>query len=618
MSAARQDDGAPAPGRVLLLAPLHVLLLVAIRLWTDADDFNNWDLIGFLNSNAFPTMERALGIGEVHFRRPFSFPMYNTGAESVISTIVHRAASSFSLYWSNTAVLIVHDAMFFAALAALLRLVLRDRFFRAVAWMLVAMSPVLLTFPSTLAFDMQGFATIAIALVACESILSSDGGASRSLGALVLLAYSYLSISQAYPLTFFLPLFGLVWTASRAMQRGASSLGLDREFLVKVALCVATIVAATMVVEAGSNGTYLAKAFGVVASPLQWLAAAPLAEGAHSGRAVELLSRAFFPSRAIVGVQPAFAPFGVLAVLLATTATWFARVRPATGLQRGQHWRVAVTVAAWTGLIAFGYMPAAFGVNAKSQRCFFGDLFLVVATASFLQSLLSRADIPRRRVVAGLLLLMVASDLRYLSTVLAVDHTHNHEPVFDFDPADGIVRHDLQSALRHMKQEVEREGAALIVHYPRSASENSTDPGLFYARMLRFFGPWQDRSDVIFTCRICNPRYGCPFPEVAGRGCSHSCCWKDPVETLSRVGNLRYRRVYLWWYVDPVVPASPSRERALQRLTALFTVRAIGSPGDDGRWEVFQLTPRSDLGVRRSSGRSDGGEFQPRPLGRAG
>ena len=378
-------------GRLLaalpLLAVLHLAALIAIRLWTDADDFNNWDLIGFLNANAFSSLGEVLGLREVHFANPFSFPMYNTGAESVVSTVVHRAMSGVSLYWSNTVVLVLHDLVFFAAVAGLFRFVFADALVRACAWMLVAMSPVLLTFPSTLSFDMQGFSTIALGMLGCECLL-----ASRRAAGLALLALAFLTISQAYPLSFFLPLFCAVWTGSRAMQRAASERGLDGGFVWAVVLAAAAVVAGVMVVEAGSGGTYLAKAFGVVAAPIRYLEAASKPDVESAGRVAQLLKAAFLPTTVATGVQPAFAPFGVLAVLLALGAFAALRIRPLEG--GAKPWlRGACSAAAWAGLVVFGYMPAAFGMNAKSQRCYFGDLFLVMAVAVLLGWVLRRVEL---------------------------------------------------------------------------------------------------------------------------------------------------------------------------------------------------------------------------------
>ena len=171
----------PSLGRVRALLVCHFLALVALRLVYEADDFNNWDLVSFLNANAFSSLGALLDLPQVHFRRPFSFPVYNTGAESVLSILLHRAFSQVSLYWSNAAVLFVYDLVFVAALYRLFRLVFAEVFLECLAWALLAMSPVVLTFASTSAFDMQGFATLALALLGTEYVVQSRPAAGVAL-----------------------------------------------------------------------------------------------------------------------------------------------------------------------------------------------------------------------------------------------------------------------------------------------------------------------------------------------------------------------------------------------------------------------------------------------------
>ena len=178
---------------------------------SDADDFNNWDLIGFQNANAFPSLRALLALAKCTSSTPSRFPIYNTGAESVLSILLHRAMRDVSLYWSNTAVLVVYDAIFLLGLGRLLRLVFRDELLECIAWMLVAMSPVVLTFASVSAFDMQAYATITLALLGCEFVLQS-----RPAPGLTLLFLAFLFISQAYPLTFFLPVFCGAWLEAEA------------------------------------------------------------------------------------------------------------------------------------------------------------------------------------------------------------------------------------------------------------------------------------------------------------------------------------------------------------------------------------------------------------------
>jgi len=109
--------------RVALLRPtvlrnaciLHLCVLVLVRVLRDADDFNDWDLITFLNANAFDSLWQLLKRPDVHFRNPFSFPLYNVGSESVPSILMFRLLGHVSLYWSNVIVILVYDTLFEAS-----------------------------------------------------------------------------------------------------------------------------------------------------------------------------------------------------------------------------------------------------------------------------------------------------------------------------------------------------------------------------------------------------------------------------------------------------------------------------------------------------------------------
>ena len=131
--------------------------------------------------------------------------------------------------------------------------------------------------------------------------------------------------------------------------------------------------------------------------------------------------------------------------------------------------------------------------------------------------------------------LLLASDVWYLNSVLGEDHSRNHAPVFDYDLADGVVRHDFVSAIEVMRRQTAREHAALIIYYPRGRAENTTDPAMFFARFLRHFGPYLQREDLIFPCRFCSIRYGCPSPEVRRRPCSAQCCSRLPLVSFRGV-----------------------------------------------------------------------------------
>ena len=67
------------------LAIAHVALLILVRAVRDADDVSQWDLVAFLNAQC-DSLGAVLRRPEVHFLNPFSFPLYNVGAESAVST----------------------------------------------------------------------------------------------------------------------------------------------------------------------------------------------------------------------------------------------------------------------------------------------------------------------------------------------------------------------------------------------------------------------------------------------------------------------------------------------------------------------------------------------------
>jgi hypothetical protein len=568
--------------RVVLL--VHLVALVAIRLFTDADDFNNWDLISFQNANSFSSLSTLLRMPQVHLLNPFSFPAYNTGAESVLSILLHHAMSRVSLYWSNTVVVVFYDAILLVALCKLFRLVFADAFDEVAAWILVTMSSVVLTFASISAFDMQAFATITLALLGCERILQS-----RRRSGIVLLVVAFLCISQAYPLTFYLPLFCLVWTASRLMVGwSAPAAGRARNAVV----VTATVLACTAVVELASGGAYLPKVFGVVAEPLSHNTGG--AAGALEMRVPMFLREAVAPVRITLAPRIGFAPYFLWLSLLSVVALWLA-LRPCRdgsegeAATRGQvDW---VAVLGWTGLVVFGYLPALFGSNLKSQRCFFGDVFLAMAVAAAVGRLVRRREIARTTVLAMLLVVLGASDAFYVTSVLAVDHRQVHRPIFDYDEADGVSRHKLDDVLNRMRVQIVRDHAGLIVYYPSGWNENRTDPAMFYARFLRRVGPYQQRQNLIFPCHYCDIRYGCPFPDVGGRKCRSGCCYRDPLAIADQRPQLAGHKLFLWWYTDQEIEDEPRQSEMLASLKTRYEVTDLGWPARDRRWRCFALSP---------------------------
>jgi hypothetical protein len=231
-----------------------------------------------------------------------------------------------------------------------------------------------------------------------------------------------------------------------------------------------------------------------------------------------------------------------------------------------------------------------FGTSLKSQRCFFGDVFLVMAVASAVGWLVRRG-LHRGVVTATLLALLAVADVTYVEAFRSYDHVRNHRPIFDYDRVDGEARHDLDESVDYMRRQLRWSNAGLLVYYPRGRSENTTDPEMFFARVLRRLGPFH-RDDWIFPCHFCDPRYGCPFPDVIRRGCRKKCCYFDPVKKIRATPSLAGRRIYFWWFEDADFDDVPRRGRILAQLKADYTSKDLGTPTMEKRWHVFELTPR--------------------------
>src|SRR5206468_12151922 len=100
---------------------------------------------------------------------PTLFP-YTTlfRSESVPSAVLLRGLGRISLYWSNVLVLLLYDAVFVAVVYELFSVLFANSFSECVAWSLVAMSPIILTYLSTSAFNMQGYVVVVLGLLGCE------------------------------------------------------------------------------------------------------------------------------------------------------------------------------------------------------------------------------------------------------------------------------------------------------------------------------------------------------------------------------------------------------------------------------------------------------------------
>jgi hypothetical protein len=589
--------------RTLLI--LHLLVLVAIRVVLDADAFNNWDLVSLVNANAFDSLRALLERSEMHFRQPFSFPVHNTGSESVASILIHRLVAPLSLYWSNVVVLAVYDLVLVAALFGLLRLLFRDHYLESLAWLLLAMSPVLLTFMSTSAFDTQGYATVALALLGSEYVLQA-----RPFPGIVLLLVAYLCISQAYGISFFLPLFCCVWAVARALMGGTRHenasrpcIGFDRSFL----LLVVVVGAGAAWAQYASEGGYLRRLLALVPGPYTGKPGS-LRVDEILDRVTILLHAAFMPAGTDGGFALGFAPYFAYAALLVLVATAIAAglrsVRTAVSRwppvyrRPTEDFRKVAPLAflAWVGLVGFGYVPALSGGTVKSQRWIFGDVFLAMAITAGIGWLVARRAVLRRTIVVQLLVLLWLSDAYYLVSFASVDHTRNHYPIFDYDTHDGVVRHDLISAIEQMRDRAEAEHAALVVYYPRGYTENRTDPALFFGRFLRHFGRYRARDDLIFACRFCSVRYGCPFPEVRTEACADTCCYRDPMEQIDARPALVGRTLHLWWHDDKDLGRPERRTALLASLERRYRVTKLGVARPAVHWTAYRLTPRVPRG----------------------
>ena len=549
------------------LAVAHFGLLVAGRALLAPDDVSGWDLISFLNARTAPLGE-LLGRPEVHFENPFSFPLYNVGSESAISAVLHAALGALSPRWSPLLVLLAYDLAFVLLVDRLFRRVLEDERARAGAWLLLSMSWITLTFASTQAFNMQAYCVIVLGLLGVELFVQGAGGK----GALCLGA-AFLLVSQGHALPFLLPYYAAGWAVFRAVASGRPR-GLR-------SLAVVAVLA--LAVHAASGGLYLRKI-----SPLSpYDAGNVLGEpGPLLSRAALFLRQSFWPAIRVDGVPIGFAPCLVYAsaAALGVMAVRNGRWRPGP--------RAWLAGAAAAVLVAAAYTPSFLSPVVKSQRAVPADLLLVLVVALGTAALVRGGALASRQTGAVLLAAALVSDAVYLRFVLGQDHSRNHSPLFDFDLSDGVIRHDMEAAVRTMREQSDA-GAALVVAYPRGASENTTDPAMLHARFLRRFGRLPEPHDVAFACHTCDRRYGCPFPERQDSACALRCCFADPAPAI-RQARLLGRAVFLWWW-----PATPREVPSIRGPEALLAGlpglewRRFPLPAPVGSWMCFALVESS-------------------------
>ena len=626
LAAQRQALLTPRLIRQVLI--LHVIVLVLVRVFRDADDFSDWELIPFLNANAFASLWQLLQRPEVHFRNPFSFSM-NVGAESVPSAVLLRGLGRISLYWSNVLVLLLYDAVFVAVVYELFAVLFANGFSECVAWSLVAMSPIILTYLSTSAFNMQGYVVVVLGVLGCEYFFRR-----RAILGTVLLGVAFCAMPQGYPLGLFLPYYVICWVGLRAVlahpRLGATEPQIPGTIGARwVAACLGAVLGLVTLVEYWSGRTYVATISPF--APGGPYGSVPPGQWSNLGaRTVLFLRQSFVPIYKVDGVAVGFAPYFVYVAVITVAALVLWRkstgggVRPTREIRSAGLSRRVLGVTVAVGAILFGYLPAFLSERVKSQRAVFGDLFLVILVAVWIGSIKERRLLRPATMVIVLAVVLCASDAYYLYFTLSVDHSRNHSPVFDFDLSDGIARHDLVAAIEVMREQVEHENTALVIYYPYCFNENTTDPAVFFARFLRHFGRYDGRPWLMFPCRWCGVKYGCPFPEVRDRECSATCCYNDPLFEI-RSERRAGKRVLLWWWREPREfrdqgrwvsnregLASDSPKRLLRRLERRYAMARIELPHAAARWECYELVESERTHDERRRAMTQAARFQAR------
>ncbi|HSB62243.1 MAG TPA: hypothetical protein VLI67_11020, partial [Vicinamibacteria bacterium] len=153
--------------------------------------------------------------------------------------------------------------------------------------------------------------------------------------------------------------------------------------------------------------------------------------------------------------------------------------------------------------------------------------------------------------------------------------------------------------------------AVLVIVYPRGYNENTTDPGMFHARFLRHFGRFTGRPDVVFPCRFCDPRYGCPFPALHGAGCAARCCYEDPAPTVREARRVGRPVLLWWWTATPREVPSLSLEGLLAALPGA-SLKAVPLPASMRGWACYEVILPSP-GAPSGSGRRSSSPPPPRP-----
>src|SRR5262249_18697807 len=136
----------------------------------------------------------------------------NLGSESFPSAVFLRGLGHISLYWSPVLLIMIYDAAFLATIYCFFSVLFADEFSQCVAWSLIAMSPIILTYPATSAFNMQAYLVIVLGLLGCEYFLQK-----RPILGTISLAMAAYAMPQGHPLGLFLPYYALCWLVLRAV-----------------------------------------------------------------------------------------------------------------------------------------------------------------------------------------------------------------------------------------------------------------------------------------------------------------------------------------------------------------------------------------------------------------
>jgi hypothetical protein len=319
---------------------------------------------------------------------------------------------------------------------------------------------------------------------------------------------------------------------------------------------------------------------------------------------LRFLRQAFWPELRVDPVPFGYAPYLMwLALLLITVAALAGGGRHALAARPVGIVRGGLVVLGAFGLVFLGYVPSWVNPILKSQRALFGDLFLAIVAAYWAWRATALGLVSRRAVLGILAGCLLVADVVYVTSVSRVDHAANHPPIFDFDLSDGPTRHDLVAAIDVMRRQVEEQGAGLVVFYPRGDSENRTDPGMFFARVLRHWGPYRRNRDVLFPCRFCDFKYGCAFPQVQGRGCADRCCYADPIPRLRH--RFDEKPIFIWWHRDiNQTPRVPKLDEIVSRLGRQWTIQEVSVGAPITGWTVWKLLPNARRERRRDDDRT--------------